>query len=177
MPSPLFSLFLLPPVNIASVPTQQSSNRAFLIHTFLCDTNVIITILVASIQRLAFVLYIDESMLPLVQGLRDTYLVSSVFLLLSCLSAIEKCFFSFLSISLIIFYWHVLLCHHSKRVWCWSKWSVHLHTRSINGKCSQICHTNNISSLTWLYIIQDLPCKSHCLLAQRLSGSAARNLY
>ena len=34
-----------------------------------------------------------------------------------------------------------------------------LNTRSMNGKCIQICHISNFDNLTWLYILRDIPCQ------------------
>ncbi len=104
--------------------------------------------------------YINDPMLPLVQGIRDTFQVS--FVVFYCWDVYQplKNIFSLPS------FWRINLlstCFASslfkelmvlqKKVQCF------LNTCSMNGECSQICHINNINFLTWLYIIRNLPCE------------------
>jgi hypothetical protein len=126
---------------------------------FLCDTDAVIAIPVESIQGPAFVFHVSDPILDLVQGMKDTYQVSSVYSTSETSISHHKSFFSFPS-----------LCLNNLLPTCFpsallkelliikQKVQCILNTRSMNGKCSQITHINNINYLTWMYMIHDLPC-------------------
>jgi hypothetical protein len=119
---------------------------------YLCDSDVVVDILASNVKGLAFVFHESDPVVRQLDGMANTFVVSSVFNSQSMIVRHVRSFFSF-------------PCHHNFPLpTCCSsmifeqmmrikgKMQLALNTRSMNSKNVQTINLENISRLTWHYM-------------------------
>ncbi len=125
---------------------------------FLCDTDVTADVSIQRVRGLAFVFYFDDPFVQHIQGMANTYLVSSFFNSIELSISHIRSFLSFPSLYVenslpsclpSILFWQLLGVKQ--------KIQQLLNTRSLSARCNLSCNINNIDPLTWHYISSNLP--------------------
>lgn len=125
--------------------------------TFLCDTDITKSLPFDDIVGIAFVFHVDDPVLDSIQGIRDTYQVSSMYchglktiyhtktftsFPSQMIRGLPTCFPSSLFKEILTIKQKIQIC---------------LSTASKNDTFTESCRMDNINTLTWLYLIRDLP--------------------
>lgn len=125
---------------------------------YLCDSDLTVEISTSSIIGLAFVFYHDDRVVTQLEGMANTYIVSSFFQS-ATLTVIHACtFVSFPSAHVPN---NLLSCMPStifyQLMGIKQKMLLLLNTRSMSDRCSSSVSMNSIDAHTWNYIVTNLP--------------------
>ncbi len=122
---------------------------------YLCDSDIVVDITTSSIKGLAFVFHESDNVLRQLDGIANTFIVSSIYLSRAMMIRHSRTFFSFpcqQNLALPTCFSSMIF---EQLLMIKNKLQLALNTRSMVARNVQTIHLDNINRLTWHYMTRN----------------------